>query len=1724
MSYLLPEPESSRMTTSRNFQSQKSSGSSFLGLRSPLSSLFSFRKSAKQNLKPPPTQERHSIFSISGQILPNTEVKKKFEIYHSARSVKQIASFFEGQHKTRHNEATKATVQLEKEVFQVLGDLDQKLAQEQSHNQTSSKSRLADYKHGRQYGKEDSLHNTSEATKVYSSLRSHDGNRTVSPEATQTTYATYQPKKFSEMYLNRKHPASKPETSKKPFFKRTPLLFSSTSNTAATSSSQSGSFSSSSLQPSTRGIDLERTRPQKSKRTPVTSIKWNNAFPSEQSKETGRPFRTQSALNLTIVDKYSQHSRVSDIFKYNTPRVSVSPTNDFSEFRNVNTKESTSSYMNPADSQSTGYYKASSLSPGPEVKYATISERYWDEESKNNYFNNEMSKTTENLTGNDMQGEPMEVENELSVLNDSSGYYLNGRTKASSNLQTKGCSTKADVILTESKMAVDHERSRHSKPDIHKKDVPVDSTFHHPERTEVSSSHTLQPKIMDVDDTNVFLNSRNTSSSISVDIGSIAQEDSFSPKTKMPVRNPLINAVKNFTSPENRTSSKIDTPSFKDIKSSIIHDRENTAAYNNRSSFLSDTTHVGGRFAWMNKRRGSKDNHTGFRSDTLKFQRRNASSLPDLIDQDSDISSDNVYGTVFKKSCDNLDFDGISVSETRTSRIHGDFHERYLENNSKYKQPSVQSPKYQAKNLGTQTFQYPQKPYMSVVDGTFRSLDTPAPYWLDRWSEKQAKYKHMEGFISDTLKYKKTNASSLPDLLDQESDHFGNDHEIILPKNSYESVRDYHPSNVLETKSSMSLDKRKEMYLGENTQHTSVQHTSQLPKTTSLNTFQSSQNLHTLSCSSELDKASIKNEKKATDSEIAYRTTPFSHVPTKFKSVNFNRGRYNGQGVSDSNNNNNTHLIDGIQATNVANKEDRLKTQNEYIYQKQNDPEPNQVKASICDTSPKPNRSVLYGQDIVSSANQIRTDQVEQGCKSARNLNQNSIYQLDEETNKSMDYIEPTKIRGSSRFPVSQIVKEHSEGNSLSRGTCLPPTENKSTNILKQHLLVTPEPFKRNVHVSIIPKSEWNQSTSFENSQSQTSLEHEINKDFAPEDETSPDGLQLYNTYTCQEVVENTEIYESFTNSSYPEVDKIEYRKVVSVYYSLPRKFSRKVSDLSKNNLKNIDKTLEQNRAPSAILEKINSHHKEDYSDDQNSKNTTVFTETVHGDQGHSVDDVPCKMHLLNFHIIPLQTNLMKNESRTDSGEERDDLVNKFSSLHISKNEDNYTAKEEKHKSEYSPSRSSPRCSPTTYYTLPNRKSGVKDLERNVLERDIAIARDRFNTYSSSRSTDPSPVSQDVFTSPTFSYNNLNCSPGYDFMHFQENNKKDYNINNNFAKDGLYERKSMDETLLLSEDLPSIYKSKSFKDVSNRKSYNTENISPHMEFNTSPQSDYNYPSFNKSNDVINRTRPSYCSEFVQKKMKPINAKKFNFSFDHSSQESVNPRQTRSYGDNFRTPDADSSPVFYSPNDNYPSHVNKHFSQKNSRDYRNPSNSNLYRSKSMKLLNTDGQESEMDYRRRSDGSFSSKSYGGTLKSKSPTCGETWNRKFSDEILDENDNWPISEETYERKPICTSKSLDYGIFGKEQQEAILNNVKRSLNEGRLWRPSFLKNPSFLRTEEYCSSQEVNPVGQAPENIPSQGPDLKDHLNIYEDDPVPSDTDSDTTTGDEYYLDENDKESEL
>ncbi|XP_010291660.1 PREDICTED: exophilin-5 [Phaethon lepturus] len=130
-------------------------------------------------------------------------------------------------------------------------------------------------------------------------------------------------------------------------------------------------------------------------------------------------------------------------------------------------------------------------------------------------------------------------------------------------------------------------------------------------------------------------------------------------------------------------------------------------------------------------------------------------------------------------------------------------------------------------------------------------------------------------------------------------------------------------------------------------------------------------------------------------------------------------------------------------------------------------------------------------------------------------------------------------------------------------------------------------------------------------------------------------------------------------------------------------------------------------------------------------------------------------------------------------------------------------------------------------------------------------------------------------------------------------------------------------------------------------------------------------------------------------------------------------------------------------------------------------------------------------------------------------------------DENENWASDNEKCYSTRNLMYPSVEFGIFGKEQQLAFLENIKRSLTEGRLWRPCLLNNPGALRDGETPSINraELLSSGSAGSKISSSASSPRELTDTYQEDPAAySDSDSDTTTDDEYYLDEIDKESEL
>ncbi|NXQ10319.1 EXPH5 protein, partial [Peucedramus taeniatus] len=130
-------------------------------------------------------------------------------------------------------------------------------------------------------------------------------------------------------------------------------------------------------------------------------------------------------------------------------------------------------------------------------------------------------------------------------------------------------------------------------------------------------------------------------------------------------------------------------------------------------------------------------------------------------------------------------------------------------------------------------------------------------------------------------------------------------------------------------------------------------------------------------------------------------------------------------------------------------------------------------------------------------------------------------------------------------------------------------------------------------------------------------------------------------------------------------------------------------------------------------------------------------------------------------------------------------------------------------------------------------------------------------------------------------------------------------------------------------------------------------------------------------------------------------------------------------------------------------------------------------------------------------------------------------------DENENWASDDEKCYSARNLMYPSVEFGIFGKEQQLAFLENIKRSLTEGRLWRPCLLNNPGAFRDTESSSINraELLSSSSAGSKMSSAASSPRELTDTYGEDPAAySDSDSDTTTDDEYYLDEIDKESEL
>uniref|UniRef100_A0A8C5PBI1 RabBD domain-containing protein n=1 Tax=Leptobrachium leishanense TaxID=445787 RepID=A0A8C5PBI1_9ANUR len=761
------------------------------------------------------------------------------------------------------------------------------------------------------------------------------------------------------------------------------------------------------------------------------------------------------------------------------------------------------------------------------------------------------------------------------------------------------------------------------------------------------------------------------------------------------------------------------------------------------------------------------------------------------------------------------------------------------------------------------------------------------------------------------------------------------------------------------------------------------------------------------------------------------------------------------------------------------------------------------------ESKPSPNNVSMTNQQNLELQNLEKRH-----IQSKANINQTFVLDLpsygDNKKEESMD-------TDMSAFPSQKVFEERLKTFSSGRNTSPFSTQNKSTisNLLKDHLLLAPEPYKSRTNVK--------ENTPGQTVHPEVILQSIENPKRHLGGKTNREDLTDRKAYAVTRITENTQVYETFTeNTILPDTGEIAYHKSVSVYYSLPHEYSKELLEISQNQVKNVDSTLEMKSAPSALLEKIgNWHDKSETQSNLEYPNTCKSLPYYSG--GLISSSIKHSRPSISIPVIPLETSLPK-KVRSQSF----DILDSFDNLKISEEDSGYYGQDsppgffekQKHcvnENYYMDFETSGR-NMWNSYTMPNKRTRAKSLEQQKSGKALSPVHDNI-FMGEGNFPHASKSSKSLTSSPDFGNSNLAYSMNINYPYIREPDENTRNMTNLvMTGKGIFNKNSTDEGFMTRERALPVYRSKSLKDVNGPEMYYVtigDNV-PGSEWNS------RQPLSNKSNQVdkgLTQRKPSYCSQFVQNQMKSAKvAKKSTFSFDNSDQHGYGSPPFKDTDNAFpMTNDYDSTTI-----DNYKAHLNKTTHKGKSPSERailkSGKQSNLCRSKSMKTL-LKGEQDSGDSSRTKGQQFSSKSYGENLN-RSPSSvsnsGDVYSkpRLSSDPVIDVNDNWPTLENR--RKPVCTSKSLDYGIFDKDQQEILLNNVKKSLTEGRLWRPSFLKNPGFLGDEEKL--QRSNSPTSPPPILSPDGT-----LNIYKD-TVFSDSDNDTTTDDEYYLTEHDKESEL
>ncbi|XP_058884372.1 uncharacterized protein LOC131737707 [Acipenser ruthenus] len=210
---------------------------------------------------------------------------------------------------------------------------------------------------------------------------------------------------------------------------------------------------------------------------------------------------------------------------------------------------------------------------------------------------------------------------------------------------------------------------------------------------------------------------------------------------------------------------------------------------------------------------------------------------------------------------------------------------------------------------------------------------------------------------------------------------------------------------------------------------------------------------------------------------------------------------------------------------------------------------------------------------------------------------------------------------------------------------------------------------------------------------------------------------------------------------------------------------------------------------------------------------------------------------------------------------------------------------------------------------------------------------------------------------------------------------------------------------------------------------------------------------------------------------------------------------------------------------------------------NSTSGNILSSKSLKDLNVNRNHFfTTDYglkhnRSYSVNSFSSKTSRCNRLSTGPKLCKSQSELLNynpEDIENENEasHYRMSKANRNKNVGGKKRLPEISIYDEEQQAMYLDHIRKSLTVGRIWKPGCLQNPSSPNNEEPLSRERVVLLGSTSTGSrtasqdslsPSGQMPSRSYLNSLSDF---VESDSDTTTDDEYYLnvDENDKESEL